>query len=52
MASPQDSPTRKKQKNRATRKLLEWRKKQEALKSQTPPAPGSASKSSKTTKSS
>jgi hypothetical protein len=27
MASPQDSPTRKKQKARATRKLAEWRKK-------------------------
>jgi hypothetical protein len=31
MSSPQDSPTRKKQKVRATRKLAEWRKKQEAL---------------------
>jgi hypothetical protein len=30
MASPQDSPTRKKQKIRARRKLAEWRKKQEA----------------------
>lgn len=32
MASPQDSPTRKKQKARATRKLAEWRKKREASK--------------------
>lgn len=31
MASPQDSPTRKKQKIRARRKLAAWRKKQEAL---------------------
>jgi hypothetical protein len=30
MASPQDSPTRKKQKIRARRKLALWRKKQEA----------------------
>jgi hypothetical protein len=29
MATPQDPPTRKKQKARATRKLAEWRKKQE-----------------------
>jgi hypothetical protein len=30
MATPQDPPTRKKQKARATRKLAEWRKKQAA----------------------
>jgi hypothetical protein len=30
MSTPQDPPTRKKQKARATRKLAEWRKKQEA----------------------
>ncbi len=36
MASPQDSPTRKKQKIRATRKLAEWRRKQEALKAAEP----------------
>jgi hypothetical protein len=29
MSTPQDSPTRKKQKARATRKLEAWRKKQE-----------------------
>ena len=29
MSTPQDAPTRKKQKARATRKLNEWRKKQE-----------------------
>lgn len=29
MSSPQDSPTRKKQKARATKKLAEWRKKRE-----------------------
>ncbi|HKP59359.1 MAG TPA: hypothetical protein VJV78_21695 [Polyangiales bacterium] len=29
MSTPQDSPTRKKQKRNATRKLEEWRKKQE-----------------------
>jgi hypothetical protein len=33
MASPQDSPTRKKQKIRARRKLAAWRKKREAEKS-------------------
>jgi hypothetical protein len=33
MASPQDSPTRKKQKIRARRRLADWRKKQEAGKS-------------------
>jgi hypothetical protein len=38
MASPQDSPTRKKQKARATRKLAAWREKQEALKAQAPAA--------------
>jgi hypothetical protein len=37
MASPQDSPTRKKQKARATRKLAEWRKKQ-AEKAEAAPA--------------
>jgi len=36
MASPQDSPTRKKQKAHATRKLAAWREKQEALKAQAP----------------
>ena len=30
MSTPQDSPNRKKKKARATRKLAEWRKKQEA----------------------
>jgi hypothetical protein len=30
MATPQDPPTRKKQKRRATRKLAEWRKKNAA----------------------
>jgi hypothetical protein len=30
MSTPQDPPTRKKQKRRATRKLAEWRKKQDA----------------------
>jgi hypothetical protein len=30
MATPQDPPTRKKQKARAKRKLAEWRKKQVA----------------------
>jgi hypothetical protein len=39
MSSPQDSPTRKKQKIRARRKLAEWRQKQETLKQSTPPAP-------------
>ncbi|HEY6879128.1 MAG TPA: hypothetical protein VI299_13975 [Polyangiales bacterium] len=34
MASPQDGPTRKKQKARARRKLAEWRKKQEANQAQ------------------
>lgn len=29
MSTPQDAPTRKKQKARATRKLAAWRKKQE-----------------------
>jgi hypothetical protein len=38
MASPQDSPTRKKQKIRATRKLAEWRKKQAAKAEAAPPA--------------
>jgi hypothetical protein len=32
MATPQDPPTRKKQKARASRKLAEWRKKQDAKK--------------------
>ncbi|MFT3923358.1 MAG: hypothetical protein QM778_12560 [Myxococcales bacterium] len=32
MASPQDSPYRKKQKVRATRKLAAWREKNEAAK--------------------
>jgi hypothetical protein len=36
MATPQDPPTRKKQKARATRKLTEWRKKQAAAKAATP----------------
>jgi hypothetical protein len=40
MASPQDSPTRKKQKARATRKLAIWREKQEAAKAAAPaPSP-------------
>jgi hypothetical protein len=30
MSTPQDSPTRKKQKRNASRKLTEWRKKQAA----------------------
>jgi len=30
MSTPQDAPTRKKQKIRAARKLAEWRKKQAA----------------------
>lgn len=30
MSTPQDAPTRKKQKVRAARKLAEWRKKQPA----------------------
>jgi len=30
MSTPQDAPTRKKQKVRAARKLAEWRKKQAA----------------------
>lgn len=38
MASPQDGPTRKKQKIRAVRKLAEWRRKQEALKASQPAA--------------
>jgi len=38
MASPQDSPTRKKQKARATRKLANWREKQEADKAAAPAA--------------
>ncbi|HET6343299.1 MAG TPA: hypothetical protein VFH51_00150 [Myxococcota bacterium] len=38
MSSPQDGPTRKKQKVRATRKLTEWRKKQEAAKEAAPAA--------------
>jgi hypothetical protein len=33
MSAPQDSPARKKQKNRATRKLAKWREKQLAAKS-------------------
>jgi hypothetical protein len=39
MSSPQDSPTRKKQKVRATRKLAAWREKQEAAKAAAAPAP-------------
>jgi hypothetical protein len=35
MASPQDSPTRKKQKIRARRRLADWRRKQEASKAGT-----------------
>jgi hypothetical protein len=38
MSTPQDAPTRKKQKFRAARKLAEWRKKQEALKAAAPAA--------------
>jgi hypothetical protein len=37
MSSPQDGPTRKKQKARARRKLAEWRKKQEATQAQQAP---------------
>jgi hypothetical protein len=48
MSSPQDSPTRKKQKVRATRKLALWREKQQALKAAAPavaaPAAASAAK--------
>jgi hypothetical protein len=38
MSTPQDAPNRKKQKARATRKLNEWRKKQQPAKTgpQTP----------------
>jgi hypothetical protein len=39
MATPQDPPTRKKQKARATRKLAEWRKKQDAKKATESAAP-------------
>jgi len=38
MSSPQDSPTRKKQKVRATRKLAEWRKKKEEQQAAAPAA--------------
>lgn len=38
MSSPQDPPARKKQKNRATKKLLKWREKQEAQPASAPPA--------------
>ena len=44
MSSPQDSPTRKKQKVRATRKLAEWRKKQEGAKAAAPAAAPSTKK--------
>lgn len=37
MSSPQDPPARKKQKHRATKKLLKWREKQEAA--EAPAAP-------------
>jgi hypothetical protein len=49
MSSPQDSPTRKKQKVRATRKLALWREKQEALKAAAPAAaaPAAAATASK-----
>jgi hypothetical protein len=36
MSSPQDGPTRKKQKARATKKLAEWREKNEAAKAAAP----------------
>jgi len=39
MASPQDSPTRKKQKIRARRKLAKWREQREAQKATTAAAP-------------
>jgi hypothetical protein len=39
MSTPQDGPTRKKQKARATRKLAEWRKKQQAQKTGAQAAP-------------
>lgn len=32
MSAPQDSPTRKKQKNRRSKKLAKWREKQAAAK--------------------
>lgn len=41
MASPQDSPTRKKQKIRAARKLAKWREQRDAEK---PAAPAPAKK--------
>jgi hypothetical protein len=47
MSSPQDSPTRKKQKVRATRKLALWREKQEALKAAAPAPAAAASTSGK-----
>jgi hypothetical protein len=37
MSTPQDAPTRKKQKIMATRKLAEWRKKQAETQSGTKP---------------
>jgi hypothetical protein len=40
MSSPQDGPTRKKQKARARRKLAEWRKKQEGTQAAQQPATG------------
>jgi hypothetical protein len=39
MATPQDAPTRKKQKARATRKLEQWKKKQEGQGSSPKAAP-------------
>jgi hypothetical protein len=40
MSSPQDSPTRKKQKIRARRKLAAWRAKREAEQAAAPAAKG------------
>jgi hypothetical protein len=45
MSSPQDSPTRKKQKARATKKLAEWRKKKAEKEAGAPAAaPAAAAK--------
>ncbi|HEX7477611.1 MAG TPA: hypothetical protein VF331_07380 [Polyangiales bacterium] len=45
MSTPQDAPTRKKQKIMATRKLAEWRKKQAETKAETTPTtPAAAAK--------
>ena len=47
MSTPQDAPTRKKQKARATRKLAEWRKNKAAEKPAE--APKAAKKAAKKT---